>query len=356
MGLYQGVLSLVFKTIKIIILFVIKLLGGFWLARKLNKGNTCVLCYHGFSYYDEHLFRPKLFMRPKSFAKRMAWLKSSGYQIVSLQQAIKRDDENTNNVVITIDDGWASTYELGKPSILLNKLPTMLYVTSYYINKQGVVINVALAYILWKSIGKKLRFKNESLGVDQYYLIKTNNIEAITNSIRDSISQLYDIAERQAIVLEVAEQLQVPLYYEGKLLFRMLNEYELLELAQDQVNIQLHTHHHCSPQDELLFNKEIQQNKDYILSIMANAQLDHFCYPSGECYQKQSNWLESCGVHSATTVTAGLLTAETDLLHIPRFLDGEDVHQLEFEAELCGLAELLRKLTLSSKGIKPTYQ
>jgi len=356
MGLYQGVLSLVPKKIKVIILCIIKQLGGFWLARKLNKGNTCVLCYHGFSYYDEHLFRPKLFMQPKSFAKRMAWLKESGYQVLSLQQAIKRVDESTNNVVITIDDGWAGTYELGKQSISLNNLPMTLYVTSYYINKQGIVINVALAYILWKSIGKKLSFKNESLGIDLLYLIKSNNIEVIANSIRESISQLDDIAERQAIILDIAEQLQVPLYYEGKLLFRMLNEYELLELAQEQVDIQLHTHHHCSPQEELLFNKEIQQNKDYLLSIMENAQLEHFCYPSGECYQQQSIWLESCGVQSATTVSAGLFTAETDLLHIPRFLDGEDVHQLEFEAELCGLAELLRKITLFSREVKPTYQ
>ncbi|KGJ96785.1 polysaccharide deacetylase family protein [Colwellia psychrerythraea] len=325
------------KTIKIIILLIIKLIGGFWLAKKLNKGKTCVLCYHGFSHHDEHLFRPKLFMKPKSFAKRMAWLKSSNYQIVSLQQAIKERGHEGNHVVITMDDGWASTHELGKELIQLNGIPIMLYITSYYMKTQGVVINVALAYILWKSVGKEFQFKDEQLGIDKVYVIKPDDIAAITSDIRAIISQLDDIVERQAVIFRIAVQLEVSLYYKGQLLFRMLNKQELLELAQDQVNIQLHTHHHCSPKEEGPFNKEVEQNKDYILSIMANAQLDHFCYPSGEFYQKQSRWLENFGVTSATTVSPGLFTKNTDLLQIPRFLDGEDVHQIEFEAELCGL-------------------
>ena len=86
-----------FKAIKIVILFIIKWLGGFWLFRRLNRGKTCVLCYHGFAYKDEYLFRPKLFMRPESFAKRLDWLARSPYKIVSLSEAINHRHKNNSS-------------------------------------------------------------------------------------------------------------------------------------------------------------------------------------------------------------------------------------------------------------------
>ncbi|WP_448565135.1 hypothetical protein [Thalassotalea ganghwensis] len=61
----------------------------------------------------------------------------------------------------------------------------------------------------------------------------------------------------------------------------------------------------------------------------------HFCYPSGEYYSTQLPWLRNTNISTATTVFPGMLTKETDLLQIPRFLDGEDVSQIEFEAALC---------------------
>lgn len=334
------------KKIKIILLFAVKYTGGFWLAKRLNRENTCVLCYHGFSYHDEHYFRPKLFMKPQTFAKRLAWLQQSSYQVIPLHQAIENNVHKDNRVVITMDDGWASAYELTGAVLAEYKLPVTLYVTSYYVKKQGVVVNVALAYILWKSIGKPVILKDMTLGINEVFNINAENINQLVEDIILIINKLADIEMRQKKIIELAKQLDVSLYRKGKLLFRMLNKQELSILAKNQVSIQLHTHHHCSPQDEHSFKAELKQNSDYIRSILANSKLDHFCYPDGDCYQMQSSWLENIGVHSATTVSPGMLTPTTNLFQIPRILDGEDMHQIEFEAELCGFMTYIRKVLL----------
>jgi peptidoglycan/xylan/chitin deacetylase (PgdA/CDA1 family) len=332
----------VHKAIKIAVLFTLKYLGVFWLARKLNKGNTCVLCYHSFAYKDEYKFRPKLFMHPTSFAKRMAWLKDSPYKVVSLSDAINKQ-HNDNCVVLTMDDGWAATKELVGDTLAEHNLPLMLYVTSYYAQKQGAVINVALAYVLWKSVGKTLVIDDSNLAMDKEFLITEGNIPEIVNELCQHIDHLDDFEVRQSTLLGIAKQLDVSLLSNGRLMFRSLNGQELQEIQHSNVDIQLHTHRHCSPQNEQGFKQEISQNIDYLNQLELKEKLQHFCYPSGEYYLPQLPWLKESGVVSATTVFSGMLTTKTDRLQIPRLLDGEDVHQLEFEAELCGLATFIRK-------------
>ncbi|WP_019028737.1 polysaccharide deacetylase family protein [Colwellia piezophila] len=331
------------KAIKIIALFIIKYLGGFWLARKLNKGNTCVLCYHGFAYDDEYLFRPKLFMRPESFKKRLAWLQDSPYKIVSLSEAVN-NQHNGNLVVLTMDDGWAGTKELVGDTLAEHNFPLMLYVTSYYVQKQGAVINVALAYILWKSAGKTLVIDEPILSITKEYVISAENTVSIVTELCQLIDGVASFSVRQRVLLDIAKQLQVNLHSNGQLMFRSLNTEELTALQQSNVDIQLHTHRHCSPQNEQEFKLEVSQNIDYLQQLELINTLQHFCYPSGEYYLPQLPWLKECGVVTATTVSSGMLTSDTDRLQIPRFLDGADVHQIEFEAELCGLSSAIRKL------------
>lgn len=330
------------KAIKISILYTIKLCGGFWLARLLNRGNTCVLCYHGFAYEDEHKFRPKLFMRPESFAQRLEWLQESSYKIVSLSEAanIKHTD---NCVVLTMDDGWAATKELVGGILTEHNLPLMLYVTSYYMKKQGAVINVALAYILWKSIGRTLAIKGDLLPIKKDFVIEQDNITSIVNELCPLIDEVADFSVRQSILLSIAHQLNVNLYSENRLMFRSLNTQELSGLQNSNVDVQLHTHRHCSPQTEQQFKQEIEENIQFLKPADIINSLEHFCYPSGEYYLHQLPWLTDCGVKTATTVFPGMLTPTTEHLQIPRFLDGEDVHQIEFEAELCGFNSLIRK-------------
>ena len=52
------------------------------------------------------------------------------------------------------------------------------------------------------------------------------------------------------------------------------------------------------------------------------------------------------GIVSATTCQVGFNDQTTDPLALYRFLDQDDLHDIEFEAELAGFSELLRVATL----------
>jgi hypothetical protein len=122
----------------------------------------------------------------------------------------------------------------------------------------------------------------------------------------------------------------------------LVNKREVKKLAKEGFDIQLHTHRHCFPsEDETMAMKEILENKQYLEEIVGYP-LVHFCYPSGIWNQHQWPWLKSMGIQSATTCLAGLNDTTAPELALSRFVDGENISQIEFIAELFGFMELLR--------------
>ena len=177
-------------------------------------------------------------MRPESFAKRLDWLARSPYKIVSLSEAINHRHKN-NQVVLTMDDGWASTKELVGDCIANHNFPLTLYITSYYMEKQGAVINVALAYILWQANGKTLVVDDQLIANGKTYVISTTNQKLIVSELCQQIDKLASFAKRQTVLLSIAEQLGVNLYSQNKLMFRSLTLDEASALQQNNIDIQL---------------------------------------------------------------------------------------------------------------------
>ena len=118
---------------------------------------------------------------------------------------------------------------------------------------------------------------------------------------------------------------------------------EANEIAKNGVDIQLHTHRHIFPDDdEHMALKEIADNKSALESVV-DKELKHFCYPSGVYSETSIEFLRKCGIATATTTDPGFNHTETPPLQLKRFLDSETITELEFEAELCGFFELVRK-------------
>src|SRR5699024_10320366 len=70
----------------------------------------------------------------------------------------------------------------------------------------------------------------------------------------------------------------------------------------------------------------------------------HYCYPSGNFDSVAEGVLKQHEVRSAVTCVPGLVRSRDNRQRyfLPRFLDGEHISTLEFEAELSGFAALLR--------------
>ena len=77
---------------------------------------------------------------------------------------------------------------------------------------------------------------------------------------------------------------------------------------------------------------------------MLRRKLEHFCDPSGVHHPRVYPWLRELGLKSATTTRAGSCYRTRPPFALPRIVDGENVHPIEFEAELAGTLELTRRI------------
>src|SRR6185312_6273066 len=63
-----------------------------------------ILCYHGISIEEEHLWRPATYIHPTLFTKRLEQLARTGYQVLPLGEAVDRlyrGDLPSRSAVIT---------------------------------------------------------------------------------------------------------------------------------------------------------------------------------------------------------------------------------------------------------------
>ncbi|MFO8084233.1 MAG: polysaccharide deacetylase family protein [Desulfobacterales bacterium] len=92
-----------------------------------------VLVYHQFA--DE--YSDKMTIRTEAFYKQMLWLKENGYKVIRLDQLLDFMDFKIplpeKSVVITIDDGWISVYEIAYPILKEFGFPATLFVYTDFI-------------------------------------------------------------------------------------------------------------------------------------------------------------------------------------------------------------------------------
>lgn len=139
------------RSIKIVLVYAIKLFGGFMLARYVARGGLRIICWHGISRVDEHLFRPSLFITPLELRNRFAWLKRSGLPVLALGDAVRRLAAGTlpaGATVLTFDDGWASWDEARE---IVCDLPITAYVMTCYLDRPEPIFNLFARYAYWKS-------------------------------------------------------------------------------------------------------------------------------------------------------------------------------------------------------------
>ena len=115
---------------------------------------------------------------------------------------------------------------------------------------------------------------------------------------------------------------------------------EVMRLAADGADIQLHTHRHRTPLDRELFLREIEDNRQSI-QAMTGLRPSHFCYPSGVYDHRFLPWLQEAGIVSATTCETGFASRSSNQLLLPRFLDNAALSSIEFESWLTGVSAAL---------------
>jgi peptidoglycan/xylan/chitin deacetylase (PgdA/CDA1 family) len=335
------------RELKCLFYRVSKRLGLFALARRLTAGQLRILCYHGLSIDDEHIYSPGLFMRPETVRSRLEILVRDGYPVLPLDQACKdlrAGTLPTCAVVITYDDGFYGNYLHGRAIHRDLRLPATIYVTTYYVVKQAPIFRHVVKYMFYKT--ERAEVSLDGLpGADGAILrlADRERSEGVQWSLIRHAETHLDEPQRVALAHELGDRLGID-YDElarGRRLSLMTPD-EIRSLADLGMDIQLHTHRHQFPPVEELARRELEDNRAVLEPILGRS-CHHLCYPSGVFTPEQWPWLEACEIASATTCLPGLNRIDTPRYGLRRFLDAETVTAIEFEAELAGLAELLRR-------------
>lgn len=336
------------SRLKLAVLACAKYSGLFRLARLATRGQVRILAYHGFERTDESRFRPQMFQKEATFRSRLSLLRKHGAEVLRLPDAVRRLDTGglpDLPVVITIDDGWASINEVAVPALREAGMPATVYVTTYYVQRQVPVFGMLVQYLLWKTRCRRVNAEGIA-GLDGRWVDLGDGAarDALLRQLMAAGAALPSEQARQELAAEFARRLQVDLAdIVRHRSFMMMSEAELGSLAGSNIDVQLHTHRHRFTPDRLdEAEREVVENRE-VLQAMVGGTLEHFCYPSGVWGADAFPLLEKLGIRSSTTCESGLVTASTPRQALGRFLDGENIHALEFEAEVCGFLELLRR-------------
>lgn len=331
------------------ILLTAKWCGIFALCRRLTARDLRILCYHGAALDDEHRFRPGLFIHGKTFSRRLQHLAQANYPVLALEDALYKLRAGSlpdNAVVITIDDGWYGTYALMAPLLAQHQFPATLYVSTYYVENQTPVFNVALSYVLWRAGRGRLDLSTIAEGLSGTYEIADPDQCAQAHEVlNDHARGLTGAASRHTILRKVCTALGVDTErIERERITGFMTAEELTAIRSSGVDIQLHTHRHRFLRaNRSMAHREIADNRA-VLEPLAGRQLRHFCFPSGNYDTLQLQYLKDFDIESATTTQPGFNQPRTSPYELTRFLDADTVTDLEFEAELSGFSELIRRL------------
>lgn len=314
--------------------------GSSWRHERL-----LILCYHCVSLEDEHLWRPALYMQPELLEQRLALLKEMNCSVLPLGEALARLQSRTlppRSVSITFDDGTYDFYKQAYPLLNEYGFPVTVYQTTYHTDHEMPLFNLICSYMLWQRRGEQLA------PVRDLGLIETMDLSTeagrhrvvrslIDRSDRENLTgaQKNEVARRLAGVLGIDYQALC-----GKRILQLMNARELAEVANNGVDVQLHTHRHRTPLDETLFRREISENRERIRALTGK-EAAHFCYPSGVYRPEFAQWLEREGIASATTCDVALVDRNVNRYLLPRFVDTSVRTPLEFVAWLSGVGALL---------------
>jgi peptidoglycan/xylan/chitin deacetylase (PgdA/CDA1 family) len=329
-------------------LSVLRLAAATGLSRVLARSSwrqqrLLILAYHGVSRYDEHEWDAGLYITPERLRTRMQLLVEERCNVLPLAEAVNRLGGGTlppRAVAITFDDGYHDFHSVAYPIIESFSFPVTLYLTTYYVEYNRPVFDIMCSYLLWKGRARGRLEWPEVLPAP--LALHAAGRQTATGLIKGfASSRKLSGQEKDLLLARLAERLGID--YEElcrKRVLHLLTPTEARELATRGVDLEYHTHRHRVYRDREQMFAELDDSRDRLESYTSNSP-HHFCYPSGVFLPEHVGYLADYGIRSATTCLAGLCTARTNPLLLPRLVDTTGTSELEFRAWLAGTASLL---------------
>lgn len=314
-----------------------------------RRQRLLILCYHGVSLDDEHLWNPSLYVSPEHLDRRLALLRENRCAVLPLAEALERlyrGDLPDRAVALTFDDGYYDFAARAWPLLQAYGYPATVYLTTARVEHNFPIVNLFVAYLLWKARSQVLE-PNGILGLSgRYALASAAERRRFVGEMDRAIQRdCRTAADKDVIARDVVERLGLD--YDALLRSRVLTLMrpdEVGRLAREGLDVQLHTHLHRTPVDPDRFVDDVVENRRRI-EAMTGRPADHLCYPSGMYRAGYVQALEREGIASATTCDPGMASRHSDRLLLPRFVDTTQMTEVEFDAWVTGIASCLPRRT-----------
>jgi peptidoglycan/xylan/chitin deacetylase (PgdA/CDA1 family) len=306
-----------------------------------------ILCYHGVSIDDEHLWNGELYVTQEHLRSRFEMIRGGGYTVLPLKDALWRLRSDTlppKSVVLTFDDGAHDFAVRAFPLLEEFQFPATVYLTTHYALNQMPVFNTMLSYLLWKARGESFTLPVLEGGAAVRIPHGSLGRLKLWSDIQEQVVAQMNSFEKDRTLDEIAGQTGIDLnQIRARKLLHLMTPEDVKNLDPDLVDVQLHTHRHRSPDERDDFLAEIIDNQRALADAFGGRDLTHFCYPSGFYREEHVQWLRESGADSATTCDPGLASPRTDHLLLPRFIDTLHTSEITFSSWLSGLTPLLHR-------------
>lgn len=314
-----------------------------------RRQRLLILCYHGVSIDDEHLWNSRLYVSPQFLRRRLDLLKRGGYEVLLLDEGLRRLRDGTlpqSAVCLTFDDGAYDFYARAFPVLQEFGYPATVYQTTYYADYNRPVFDTFASYLLWKSGRGEVSLGSIVPGAGVRDL---RNADARNETLRTLLEHASTMAlsgeAKDVLLVRLADLLRVDLApLLRRRILQIMNPFEIQELSKRGIDFQLHTHRHRSPKEQEAFAVEIGDNRRWLEDVTGHVAR-HFCYPSGVYRRDMMEWLSEQGIESAATCDPGMATSDISPLLLPRFIDTQGISDNVFRAWASGVAELLPRRT-----------
>jgi peptidoglycan/xylan/chitin deacetylase (PgdA/CDA1 family) len=332
-----------------------KAAGLFGLARKRSAKGVRILCYHGLWLGNDRFAGDSMFMQEATFVRRLEIIRREGYPVVPLHDAIEAlagrgPQLPPAAVVVTIDDGWWSTRKGMLPALQSQGMPATLYCDTAQLMGEKPIGHVMTRYLDLIAAA--------ALPPDRARLTDVTNMTAARAKGRDLDAPM-DARIAGARALASALGIDPEPYFASRA-FSYMTPDELAGAVSQGLDVQLHTHRHTlGDMSQPVIEDEIRANRAALSGILNKpaAAFNHFCYPSGVATPAAARILAGIqGLQSSTTTVQGIAWPGMPMHLLPRLLDGENMTEIEFEAELCGLGDWLRRGKHAAQRLRDTVQ
>jgi len=331
--------------------------------RYLYRKKIIILMYHGFTdrIVQEGVENSLgLHLNIKKFRLQIEYLKKY-YNVISLDRLIDHYTNNTelppNSIIITIDDGYKSSYALAYSVLKEFNAPAAIFLTTDFVDKKEILwvdrIEYAINRTKWSSFS--LKIDKDTLSFDlrddnAKKICYTKLLARIKLVPQESIEEIIESLERSLEQKLSADK-------DASEIYRPLEWREVLEMIKSGIiSIGNHTCTHailtrCSPERR---EKELSLSKGIIESKTGlNCKL--FCYPNGgigDFDSQTKKLLKESGYLCGLTTVAGINDAYSDVFELKRLSVDNREDFLIFIMTLSGIRKFFLDIKRSISNIK----